>query len=206
MILGAVDYSLTSPCVAIYNTERKKFCFNKCNFYFLSNKKSMEEYCIYNTSNLRCALYPEWKSNEERYEKLSAWAITKLYSSEIVVFEGYSYGSKGQVFNLAENAGLLKWKLWKANKKVEIVAPTVIKKFATGKGNASKIVLEESFQKEVDIDLRKLLKQTKSQMNPSSDIIDAYYMLKYNYEKVYKPNFSPVHTNSICQKSSVTYC
>lgn len=189
MILGAVDYSLTSPCVAIYNTDKNSFNFNKCIFYFLSTKKSMEEYCISNISNIRCLLYPEWKSNEDRYEKLSSWAMSKLAAVELIVIEGYSFGSKGRaLFNLAENTGILKWKLYKANKRFEIVAPTIIKKYATGKGNASKTILEESFIKQENIDIRKLLKQTNSQFNPSSDIIDAYYMLKYNYNIIYNKN------------------
>ena len=59
------------------------------------------------------------------------------------------------------------------------VPPTVIKKFATGKGNADKAKMQDAFMQENNIDLKHELKMTEKQWNPSSDIIDAYYICKY---------------------------
>ena len=88
-------------------------------------------------------------------------------------------GSSGRVFNIAENTGILKYRFWNLGIKYAIVPPTVIKKFATGKGNANKERMQEVFESEHSIRLKEELKQTEKQWNPSSDIIDAYYICKY---------------------------
>lgn len=88
-------------------------------------------------------------------------------------------GSTGRVFNIAENAGLLKHYLWKSDMYYNVVPPTVIKKFATGKGNANKEKIQESFIEETGINIKEMLNMTDKQWNPSSDIIDSYYICKY---------------------------
>jgi len=59
------------------------------------------------------------------------------------------------------------------------VAPTAIKKFATGKGNANKEKMQDAFINETGVNLKEQLNMTEKQWNPSSDIIDAYYVCKY---------------------------
>ena len=95
-------------------------------------------------------------------------------------------GSTGLVFNIAENAGLLKHYLWKRKYTYNVVPPTVIKKFATGKGNANKILLQDCFEAETNYYIKKKLSMTDKQMNPSSDIIDSYYICKYGFEQEIK--------------------
>ncbi len=97
-----------------------------------------------------------------------------------IFIEGYSYGSKGLVFNLAENMGTLKHKLYKANKEVRIIVPGVIKKLATGKGNANKVKMYEQFVKDTGVDLMKLYEQKKLN-NPVTDIVDSFYVAKAGY-------------------------
>ena len=93
-------------------------------------------------------------------------------------------GSTGRVFNIAENAGLLKHYLWKSNISYNVVPPTVIKKFATGKGNANKEKLEQAFIEETGINIKEMLNMSDKQWNPSSDIIDSYYICKYGVNNV----------------------
>ena len=92
--------------------------------------------------------------------------------------------STGRVFNIAENAGLLKHYLWKNKFKYSMVPPTVIKKFATGKGNANKEKLQEQFVTDTGVNIKQMLNMTEKQWNPSSDIIDSYYIAKYGVENV----------------------
>jgi hypothetical protein len=101
-----------------------------------------------------------------------------------VFVEGYSFGSSGsRLFQIAENAATLKYKLYfELNiTNLEFVPPTVVKKFASDKGNANKEMLEECFLEETGIDFRSVFNQTKKQTNPSSDLIDAYYICKYGH-------------------------
>jgi hypothetical protein len=63
------------------------------------------------------------------------------------------------------------------------VVPSVVKKGATGKGNADKVMMYESFVKETKIDLKKLF-NTEKVGNPISDIVDSYYVKKVGYENL----------------------
>ena len=55
--------------------------------------------------------------------------------------------------------------------------PSVVKKGATGKGNADKDMMYEAFVKETKIDLKKLF-DTEKVGNPISDIVDSYFIQK----------------------------
>lgn len=57
-----------------------------------------------------------------------------------VVIEGYSFASKNsQAHAIGELGGVVRLKLWQANIPYVEVAPTARAKFATGRGNASKL-------------------------------------------------------------------
>ena len=56
---------------------------------------------------------------------------TGLYQIPVhaeIILEGYAFAAQGQVFNIGENTGLLKHKLYKNNLNTQIVTPTEIKK------------------------------------------------------------------------------
>ena len=106
--------------------------------FFLANQKKYEDFQY---KNIEGSLQiKNYSIAEERYDFISDWAMDILISNDItdVAIEDYSYGSQGKVFHIAENTGLLKWKIWQAEIEYKLLAPTVIKKFATGKGNAKK--------------------------------------------------------------------
>ena len=92
-------------------------------------------------------------------------------------------GSKGKVFHIAENTGILKYTLYKNKVKYATVPPTVVKKFASGKGNSKKEQMYEAFIKETGTDLIKLLSYEKQLGNPITDIVDSFYLAKYGSEK-----------------------
>jgi len=101
----------------------------------------------------------------------------------IVLIEDYSFGSKGKVFNLAENCGILKYMLYKAEYKFFTVPPTVVKKYATGKGNATKEKMYEAFLNETFIDLHNIISPTTKLGSPTTDIVDAWYIARYMIDK-----------------------
>lgn len=57
----------------------------------------------------------------------------------LVVIEGYSYASKGQaVVDIGELGGVVRLALYEAGIRYEVVSPSTVKIYGTGKGNASK--------------------------------------------------------------------
>ena len=154
--------------------ERKTFKFENCFFYYLTNTK---KYADKIAPNITGESFQEYVQDVDRFDTISEWATNLCIGAADVGMEGYAYGAKGRVFNLAENMGLLKYKLYKHAIPVTIVEPSKVKKCATGKGNADKQVMYETFSKETNTDLKSVFAQ-KTLSNPVTDVIDSYYVLK----------------------------
>jgi hypothetical protein len=189
-----IDYSLSSPGICV-NTSEEEFRYEDCKFYYLTNTKKYEgtfkEKMAFGTSAVEYIGTPHrpYNSEPERYNNIANWAIDiiKLYGdaktginriNPTIQIEDYSFGSTGRVFHIAENLGLLKYKL-----KIEcgwdytLLAPSVIKKFATDKGNANKEMMLHAFQGDTGVNLGELFES--SAKSPISDVVDAYFICKY---------------------------
>jgi Holliday junction resolvasome RuvABC endonuclease subunit len=178
-MIAGIDYSLSSPAICVSNGALQPSTdFEKTSISYLTQGRKFEGR-LFNMTGLPM---PAYSSQQERYELIADWAIERVSGCSLVVLEDYSFGSTGRVFHIAENAGLLKYKMYKKGLPFVTIAPTIIKKFATGKGNANKELLNETFISETKLDIKSMLDQTDKQWNPSSDIIDAYYMCRYGIE------------------------
>jgi hypothetical protein len=184
-----IDYSLSSPGVCV-NTSEGEFRYEDCTFYFLTNTKkyntTFKEKIAFGKSAVEFVGSPHklYTSEPERYNQISDWVIDIINSyvfwqeKPIIQIEDYSYGSTGRVFHIAENLGLLKYKLkMECGWDYTLLPPSVIKKFATDKGNANKELMLEAFEKDTGVNLE-LLFDTKSK-SPITDVADAYFVCKY---------------------------
>jgi Holliday junction resolvasome RuvABC endonuclease subunit len=177
-----IDYSLSSPSTVVIQGDTV-FCLA------YGNKKRQG---VFSGAPFHVNIieYPTFSSQQERYIKLASDTIkyiktmTKDTKIEGIRIEGYSFNSTGQVFQLAENCGVLKHMLYTNGYQFDTLPPTSLKKYATEKGNANKIAMYEAFVKD-NIDLKDLLGITLEGVgNPVSDIVDAYFLaksLKDNY-------------------------
>ena len=175
-----IDYSLTSPAVCINNE-------GEYMFYYLTSKK---KYIGQMAKNIIGFEHQEYDTPTKRFSQISDWAINTFnrltydLKNLKVFIEGYSFGSKGQaIFQIAENCGILKYRLQQLNLSYDTVVPSVVKKGATGKGNADKDMMYEAFLKETKIDLKKIF-DTDKVGNPISDIADSYFIQKVGYENI----------------------
>ena len=189
MKIAGIDYSLTSPAICVYKDENGgHFDFDRCVFHYLSNNEKQQQLAARTgLKNLRVDSYPEWQSEEERHEKLATWAYNIVQGCEEVFLEGYAFATSVQagVRSMAEDTGLLKHKMWKNKLKFQTYPPTVIKKFATGKGNSNKEKMYEAFVDELltPTDLKEqLTPKAKKIINPISDIVDSYFIAKAGAE------------------------
>ena len=170
-IIG-IDYSLSSPAICVC---RGDFKFDNCKIYYLTNVKKYEG----DFGNINGRLHLPYTTEQQRHDQISDWALSIIDTAIGNIFiEGYSYGSKGLVFNLAENMGTLKHKLYKLNKRFQVIVPGQIKKNATGKGNADKQKMYDQFIADTGINLVNKLDLSKLN-NPVTDIVDSYYIAKY---------------------------
>ena len=181
--VAGIDYSLTSPAICIAEVRENKIKFEDCRFHYIKQTKNQNSVDVFNAYD-----YPEYSDEIERYVNLAEWVIERIrwYNGrvECVYIEDYAFAATGRVFNIGENTGILKQKLRSSGFRFTTIPPTVIKKEATGKGNANKELMYETFLEETKIDLQSRLtpKSTKI-VNPVSDIVDSYYICKTGFEK-----------------------
>ena len=180
--VAGIDYSLTSPAICIAEVKENKIKFEDCRFHYIKQTKTQESVGIFNGHN-----YPKYSDELERYQSLADWTIERIrwYNGRVrcVYIEDYAFAATGRVFNIAENTGILKHKLHVNKFKFETIPPTVVKKEATGKGNANKELMYETFLAETNVDVKSLLTPNSTKIvNPVSDIVDSYYICRTGFQ------------------------
>lgn len=180
MIIG-VDYSITSPALCIYVK-------GKYYHYYRDPKRDTPTELFSLTNNLFYYAEPDCRlPGFKRYNQLADWfesCMVKHFPlmeepyKPLIAFEGVSYGSPGRIVQLAENAGVTKALLTRKYF-VDIVdlAPSTVKKFATGYGFSTKTQMYEAFVAEHGIPLSGL--GDNPEKSPLADVIDSYWLCKY---------------------------
>lgn len=175
-MIAGIDYSINSPSVCIY--KHGQFNPSSCNFSFFALDKWRSRWSEF--SNVNCYKMPKDLTQVAKFSFLADWVIEQIrwYDGRVeqVYIEDYSYGSVGRVFNIAENVGILKYKLKEENFPCISVPPTVIKKYATGKGNSKKEDMLVSWNNEPES-----FQLVQELGNPGSDIVDSYFICKYGF-------------------------
>ena len=188
--LAGIDYSLTSPAICVWKetNDNRQFNFNMCTIHYLETAQRLRRATEHEILNLCPEVYPEWDTEEQRHDLLSEWAM-KCVKGCYVFIEGYAFATSGKSYvrSVAENSGLLKHKMYKANQTFTSIPPTVIKKYATDKGNANKELMYDAFSKQcvAPIDLQKTLRPKSTKLtNPTTDIVDSYWICKYGWREL----------------------
>jgi len=181
--IAGIDYSMTSPAICTHIG--KRWDFRNCEFYYLTSVKKLAKK-FGEHGEFHGNLQPKkHKSDEERFDTISHWAIQHCFKFDFVAIEGYAFNATGRVFQVAENTGLLKYKLWESNTPFDTYSPSVIKKFATGKGNATKEDMYDAWLKETGIDLKEIMIPKREKVgNPVTDIVDSYFICKYYFFEI----------------------
>lgn len=169
----AVDFSLNSPGICIYNDKSKRYHFIsyiKPNIGTKIEQKFQEEISllkditlIYQPDFTTSDAYSSQELNKiKRYDRMADDIVNLILQESqrgdgyTIAFEGTSYGSKmgtNNMIDMAAGAAVLKLKMLKILKPEDIqtIAPTTIKKFA-GKGNMNKTQLCQAFLNNVNGD------------------------------------------------------
>jgi hypothetical protein len=180
-----LDYSMTCPAITIAKLDAP-FHFESCQLRYIS--EAVPKTKLPNIVGSRL-VKSDYTSNEERFDKISSWAISSILECTgndpfAAFIEDYSFGSKGKVFHIAENTGLVKHKLFKLGAPIFPIAPTVVKKFARGKGVGTKDQMYEAFLDDTHVALFPLYQPDAEVVgSPVGDLVDSYYICKYGYEK-----------------------
>lgn len=119
-----------------------------------------------------------------RFLELSQWVVdvVKQTTPTLIVLEDYAFAAAGRITQLAENGGILKAALHHAGYEVRVVAPTTMKKFATGNGRADKDMVWAAFvEKEPQAAGWQKLCHPKAVKvgSPMADVADSYFLAQY---------------------------
>lgn len=121
-----------------------------------------------------------------RFLELAEWVsqIVRETQPRFIILEDYAFSRAGRLTQLGENCGILKAELFRQHPQVplRIVGPTVMKKFATGKGTAKKEDIWSAFiKKEPHTEPWAKICHPKSEKitSPVADIADAYFLAQY---------------------------
>ncbi len=179
-----IDHSMTSPGVCVYYGDPLQFCYTRCSFLYFSDKEKVSDVRFFRASvpkrtpqSLDMERYDGFSS--QVLEFIGSWMLSgagRDWSVRVAV-EGYSFGSSGKVFQIAENQAVLCHSLWKRSIPFVRFAPSEVKKLATGKGNAKKDQMHDAFFAETGVNLAEKF-GTSSEKNPVCDLVDAYFILK----------------------------
>lgn len=175
--LVGIDYSLSCPAICIEEN-------NYFSIHYLTSKKKLTGYQVTNNPNFSIVgdlHIDNYSCNEERFNNIAKWTLSLLESTDIVNIEGYAFAAAGLVFNIAENCGIMKHKLWRAGIKYFITPPSAAKKLATDKGSANKEKMTEAFISATGVNLFDIFKvdRQKKAISPISDIADSYWLCQY---------------------------
>jgi crossover junction endodeoxyribonuclease RuvC len=103
------------------------------------------EYGIINTNNLH---------DSERMDFILEQVKARVTNDTFVVIEDFSFGSKGSGLSEIHGLGwIIRHYLWKNKIEFTLIPPTVLKKFATGKGNSDKNIILKEIYKLWNVDL-----------------------------------------------------
>lgn len=178
-----IDYSMTCPAACAYSDD------GNVQFWYAHESKAFAFPNVTGVS-LKVVLPTVSKRAARIAEEFLIWQDKLGTPLGVVHIEDYAFAATGRVFHIGENTGILKHYLDGARLEYECVPPTVVKKFATGKGNADKIKMTQAFLAEYpaartwtsqffprspDGDLEPV-KWAKS---PLADLADAYWIAKY---------------------------
>jgi Holliday junction resolvasome RuvABC endonuclease subunit len=178
-MFAGIDYSMTSPSITVgYSKE-----FGKCKTFIYNKSKKFEGIHPHNIYGIIPFPYEE---EMERFTNISEWAISILKKFKVmeVCLEGYSMGSTGRVFSIAENTAVLKYMMYVNGIKYYTPAPTQVKKFFCGKGNAGKDLMHDAFLEKTQVNIANIF-NVSTDKSPVSDIVDSYAMLCYGLDNYF---------------------
>lgn len=151
--------------------------------------KKLEKVSIHNLSAHTACKFSR-DLNWERYYLNSVDIAEKcaLERATEAAIEGYAYShaedSSGFVFDIGEYTGNVKHALAAVGVKIFVYAPSEIKKFGSGKGNATKVLMVEAFLERTGPEgdpvreLIDLVGAEKKYASPVNDLVDAYWLMK----------------------------
>jgi hypothetical protein len=176
MIIAGMDISLTSSGIVRAELDDNLEVKTLSWFGFTNVAK------VYKACEDNLFFYKDFPNYIERTIWMRNIILKELFPVEYVAVEDYSFASSGLTFNIGGFSEILKTAIYEASSYLRWYDIALIKKFATEKGNSDKLRMYDEYMKiplNQKIDISKLPPvESGKGKSPTSDIIDAYYIVK----------------------------
>lgn len=173
MFVG-IDYSMTCPAICVFG--------KTISFWYAHDAKDYETLQLRHVNVIAGSV-----TQRAAHLATQALAFLRPLNPVRVAIEDYAYTASGRVFHIGENTGILKFFLESRQIPYILVPPTVVKKFATGKGNADKRKMTAAFldayppaHQWIHHFFRRSTADSDVAKSPLADLADAYWIARYN--------------------------
>lgn len=182
LTIYGIDYSMNGPAMCRHVGD--VWNLSNCRFFYLTSKKKGH----INDGTFFGIGFEDYLTPEERFDKISDFFLCSIDPIHRVYIENYSFNSTGKVFQIGENTGNLKHKLFKNNNEIRLISPGSVKKVATGRGiKVDKKQMHEAFVKETNFHIDTYFGIIAGN-SPIADLVDAYYICKAGFLHITDPN------------------
>ena len=176
MKICGIDPSITSTGKCIMTLD-EKLDITDIKFYGYTDKNKY----VMNTDRVVIDKIPKDYPKMNMFDRQNlVYAILEkdMDDVEYIAFEGYAYakGNSSSIFQLGEFIGGEKKLFYDAGKGIVIYPPMVVKRFATGNGNADKSMMASAIQNQYPDLYPTEFHSLKQYGNPHSDLCDAFWM------------------------------
>jgi hypothetical protein len=176
-----IDYSMTCPAACAYSPEHVQFWFAHETKWDVTLADVSTEKTADTKSTTRRGWY--------HASCFVGWLLNRFPNVQHVAIEDYAYAATGRVFHIGEHTGILKHALDNNLIDYHPVPPTVVKKFATGKGNADKPKMTAAFlvaYPAAQTWIPQLFPRARNGFfpakSPLADLADAYWIARHAFE------------------------
>ena len=173
MTIG-IDYSLSCPAVCVYGDVPQFWMAHGREYPVLPALTSVV------ISSTDMMIRAEFLATS-----IISW-LSQWPDMRAVAIEDYAFSATGRVFHIGEHTGILKYLLHQQHYTITAVPPTVVKKFATGKGNADKPRMTRAFLEQYPLAktwcttfFPRTPDTASFAKSPLSDLADAYWIAKH---------------------------
>jgi Holliday junction resolvasome RuvABC endonuclease subunit len=177
-----IDYSMTCPAACAFTPGHVEF------WYAHATKAKRP---IDSIDGVTLGEFPSVSSRAGWLAQQCVRWIEAHDATRDIYIEDYAFAATGRVFHIGENTGIFKHYCDQSAIAYHPIPPTVIKKFATGKGNADKVRMTDAFlaahpiaQTWLTILFPRLTETQAIAKSPLSDLADAYWIARYAYDQL----------------------
>lgn len=177
MKIAGLDLSMSCPAITVADLDKEWKFENFRVEYLIGTKKYQTTIKPFDMEGK--SIPKDYVNNEERWHIIASWVIDNVKDCDYINLESQSFGSIGSALcQISEMHGVVKNYLYKNNVNIILTPPSQNKKTFSGKGNATKLEMIDSFKAKYKLDLLDTFNIIGNNLHPVEDIVDSVALVE----------------------------